>query len=240
MRLSRSSTKLLAAAMAAVSPAAAHAVTIADPAGDFLATYTGAKAGELDILSAGATFDGTSFRLSARVNGPIGVTPNTLHVFGVNRGAGTARFDTGPIPAGPGTLFDAAVVLFPGGIVRVVAFQPAGPPVITEVPGGSLVSSDTLELLAPLALLPSTGFAPQDYRFSMWTRQRINIAVDSGNFEIGDFAPDTGGFVATAVPEPAAWATMLAGFALAGGVMRRRRFMPAALQGRTSRGRANA
>lgn len=223
MKPSGLNVKLVAGAIMLASPAMAQATSVNDPAGDFLSAYTGARGGDLDILSAGATFDGAGFRLSSLVNGTIGGTPNSLHVFGIDRGSGTARFNMGITPVGAGTLFDAVVVLFPGEIVRVVNFQPAGPPIITELANGAMLAGDRLELVAPAALLPSTGFAPGDYRFSMWTRQRVDIAVDSGNFEIADFAPEAGGFVATAVPEPATWATMLMGFFFLGGALRFRR-----------------
>jgi hypothetical protein len=220
---------LLAAAAAVASPHSATATVISDAAGDFLGSYTGPQNGDLDILSAGATFDGANFRLGATVNGAIGTTANTLHVFGINRGTGTARFDTGADPVGANILFDAVVVLFPDQALRIVNFQPAGPPIITQLGSGVTVSGNSLELVAPLSLLPSFGLAPQDYGFSMWTRRRINPAVDSGNFEIGDFAPNAATFKASVVPEPSAWGLMIVGFGLLGWTLRRqeRKLQPA-------------
>lgn len=217
-----------AALLAASLPlAGAAAATVADAAGDFLDTYTGPENGDLDILSASAYFDGASFRLGATVNGAVGTTSNTLHVFGVNRGAGTALFAGMSPSTGAGILFDAVVVLFPDSVVRVVNFQAMGPPVITQLNNASKVNGNSLELLAPLSLLGSRGFAAEDYQFSMWTRRRINIAVDSGNFEIGDFAPNASTFTAS-VPEPATWAMLILGFGLIGTSIRRRRRAPPA------------
>lgn len=220
------STILAGAAMAALmtlAPAVARAATVSDASGDFLASYTGPQNGDLDILSAGASFDGTNFHLAALMNGAIGTTSNVLHVFGVDRGSGTARFAGLSPSVGAGILFDAVVVLFPGSVVRVVDFQPAGPPIITQLgPTAATINGAGLDLLVPLSLLSTRGFAPPDYGFSMWTRHRINIAMDSGNFEIGDFAPDAATFRAS-IPEPASWAMMILGLGAVGGALRRRR-----------------
>lgn len=213
---------ILSALLAAGAAAPTWANTIIDPAGDFLGSYTGPQNGDLDILSASARFDGSAYRLGATLGAAVGTTGNTLQVFGVNRGTGTARFMTGPDPVGSGALFDAVVVLFPGQVVRVVDFQPAAPPIITQLTNAATVNGGSFELLAPLSLLPSRGFAAADYVFSMWTRRRINPLMDSGNFEIGDFAPDATGFTAS-IPEPATWAMLITGFGAVGLAVRRRR-----------------
>lgn len=223
---------ILSVLLAAGTATPAQAGTVIDPAGDFLDTYTGAQNGDMDILTASARLDGADFQLSAVLNGTVGSTTNGLYVFGVDRGAGTARFNTGPTPVGANILWDAVVVLLPGQVLRVVNFQPAGAPVITNLTSGISVNGNSLALTAPLSLLPSRGFLPEDYVFSMWTRQRVNPAFDSGNFEIADFAPNAGGFTAS-VPEPGTWAMLILGFAGVGLAVRRRRTygLPAAALG---------
>jgi hypothetical protein len=210
---------LFAAALAAATvPQAAHSVTLPDPTGDFLATYEGPQNAGLDIVSAGVSFDGTSFRLSATVNGPIGA-PGSLYVFGVNRGSGTARlqFLGAPPAVGADVLFDAVAVLFPDGLGRVAAFPAAGPPVITNLPGAVTVSGNSISGSFDLSLLPSRGFAASDYTFTLWSRQRVNPAADGTNSEIADFSPTL------SVPEPASWAMMIGGFGMIGCALRRRK-----------------
>ena len=225
MSLSVLRAALLAAALAAAPPA--HATVITDPAGDFLGTYTGPQNGDLDILSVSATFDGTSFRLGSTQNGAIGTTSNSLFVFGINRGAGTARFQfLGAPPAvGAGILWDSLLVLFPDGSARAVTFAPGppGPPTITPLSGVVTIDGSSISGVVPLSLLPSTGFSSADYGFSMWTRRRIDPAVDSGNFELADFAPNASTFKATAVPEPSTWGLMIVGFGAIGCAMIRQR-----------------
>jgi hypothetical protein len=124
-----------------------------------------------------------------------------------------------PPAVGPTVLFDSLLVLFGDGTGRTVAFNPSGPPTITPVAGG-LISGNTITGYAPLGLLPSTGFAPADYTFTLWTRRRINPAVDTDNTEIADFGPT---ITAQAVPEPSTWALLILGFGTVGLGMRHKR-----------------
>jgi hypothetical protein len=215
-------SSLVALAALAWAGAASAAATL-DPAGDFLATYGGAHAGDLDILSVNALNDGVNLRLSATLGGAVGASANTLYVWGINRGGGTARLAAGSPSVGAGVLFDAVAVFFPNATGRVVTLPPGlpGPPTsITPLaPGAVSVDGDTISALFPLALLPSTGFAPQDYTFTLWTRQRVNPLADGTSAEIADFGPT----VTAGAPEPAAWALLVAGFGLAGGAARRRK-----------------
>ncbi len=207
---------LLATAMPLTGAAGATAV---DGAGDFVGTYTGAANGDLDILGVSAYFDGINYRLSADLNGPVGTTPNSLFVFGINRGAGTERLTFGMPPVGQGVKFDAVAVLFPDGLGRIATFPAMGPPTITPLPGAVTVSGNSITGLFSLALLPSRGFPPEQYTFALWSRNRVNPALDGLSSEIADFAPG----ITASVPEPATWATMICGFGLAGLAMRRRR-----------------
>jgi hypothetical protein len=197
---------------------------VIDPTGDWLPTYTGAQNGDLDIIRANAWFDGSAFTLRSIQNGAVGSSVGGLYVWGINRGAGTARLGVlGAPPAiGPDKLFDALAVLFPNGTARVVTFPAAGPPSVTVLGSAVQVNGDTISALIPLSLLPSRGFAADDYVFTLWSRLRVNPLADGNNQEVADFAPEAGGVRAT-VPEPASWAMLLLGFGGIGSTMRSRR-----------------
>lgn len=213
---------LYTAAMAfgLLASATTASATVVDPVGDLLSTYTGPINGDVDILSGDVAFDGTSFFLTSTQNGSIGSTAGSLFVWGINRGQGTPRLTFGSPSVGAGVLFDAVVVMFPDGTLRVVTIPSAGPPTINVIAGGTSVAGGTLSSTIPLALLGSTGFLPADYTFSLWSRARVNPAVDGTNAEIADFLPNSGSMVARTVPEPATWLTMLLGFGVVGGILR--------------------
>jgi hypothetical protein len=215
-------TRTLSAALAgAVLASAAPALALPDAAGDFLATYTGAQSADLDILSASAVYDGTSFHLSATLAGSPGTTEGSLYVWGINRGAGLPRLTFGAPSVGSGVLFDAVAVMFPDGLGRVAILPPVGAPAITNLPGLVSIQGSTISASFAASLLPANGFAPEDYTFTLWSRSRVNPLLDGANTEIADFAPNVGGFRA-AVPEPATWALMITGFGWIGAALRRR------------------
>lgn len=214
---------LATAALAVATPAGASSVI--DPVGDLLATFTGAASADLDIVGASVTFDGTNFALSATQAGAIGASANSLYVWGINRGAGTPRLSFGSPSIGADVLFDAVAVFFPDGVSRIVTFPAMGAPVITQFAAGATVNGNVISGLASLALLPSTGFAAEDYTFTLWSRLRVNPVADGLNSEIADFAPP----LSAGVPEPGAWMMMIAGFGLIGALFRRRRIRPVAL-----------
>ena len=198
-------------AIACAGGAAAAPVT--DPAGDFLPTYVGPTNGDLDLLSTSVEFDGTNFIWRVTTAGAIGTTAGSLYVLWVDRGAGTPRFG----PAAPDVLFDAVGVFRPAGpdVVVNVTGVPPGAPVITPLPADAFsFDGSTLTGMLPLSLLPSTGFAPADYRFTVGSR-----IGDTAFSQIADFAPDDGMFAA--VPEPATAALLLGGVGLLGWARRR-------------------
>lgn len=211
-----------AVAAAGLGIGTAHAAT--DPLGDFLATYTGAQSGDLDIGEVSARFDGSNFQLSATMDGAIGSSPGSLFVWGINRGAGIARLNLLSTPAlDPAVRWDSLAVLLPDGTLRVVTFPAAGAPTITPIAGGAVVSGNTISASVPFALLPSRGYDPSRYTFQLWSRLRVNPAADGFNSEIADFGPR----VFAAIPEPASWALMIAGFGAIGFAGRRRRLLSA-------------
>lgn len=208
-------TLMIATALGATVASAAHAA--ADPVGDFLGTYGGTPAAGLDIIDTSAVFDGTSFTLTARMNGPVSTAPGSLFVWGIDRGAGVARLNLISDPdLDPGVKWDAVAVMFPNGNLRVVTFP--GPSISFD-PTGVSISGDTLTTSIALSALPSQGFSPDEYRFQLWTRLRVNPLADGNNTEIADF----GRRISASVPEPDSWAMMIVGFAGAGMLMRRRR-----------------
>jgi len=211
-------TKAIAALLAGAAIAGgAQAAT--DPAGDFLATFTGAQAANLDFTSAEARFDGTKFDLKLTLAGSAATAPaGQLWVWGVNRGAGTPRLNELFDPDIEPVKWDALAVLAPNGGLSVVALQPAGPPAFTFVPGGAVINGNSITASVPLSLWGSRGYAPTSYTFQLWSRLRVNPLVDGSNTEIADFGPR----VFASVPEPASWALMIAGFGLAGAVLRQR------------------
>ncbi len=210
--------RTLALVLALASSAGASAAT--DPLGDFLPTFTGTPSGQLDFTGASARFDGASFNLSLTLAGPHSGSPNVLHVWGINRGAGIPRLNLLADPdLDPSVRWDSLAVLFGDGTLRVVTFPQAGAPTITPIAGGAVVNGNSITASVPLALLPSRGFATSSYTFQLWSRLRVNPAADGTNNEIADFGPR----LFAAVPEPASWAIMIAGFGLAGAAARRRR-----------------
>jgi len=201
-----------------VSPAAA--TEISDGAGDFLASYTGPSSSDLDIIGASVTFDGLNFDFDVTAGGQIGTTPNSLFVWAINRGSGISRPVLAP-PDGASLLWDAVVVMFPDGTLRVVTFPTAGPPSITNLVGGTTVLGNELSGTVLASLLPSTGLPASDYTFSLWSRVRVNPTADGLNSEVADLLTGSGAIRAAAVPEPSTWLMMLLGFGCIGGAMRR-------------------
>jgi hypothetical protein len=155
---------------------------INDRAGDFLASFTGPRNPDLDVLRGEVSFDGASFTFQSTSAGPIGTTPGALFVWGVNRGAGTARFPD----IAPGVLFDAVVIAQADGTGRVVDLT-ATPPAPTVLPAGSVtINGNNITIRVPAALLPSKGFTPgREYTVNHWPRTGAG-----NNNQISDFAPD--------------------------------------------------
>ena len=151
---------------------------IVDARSDFVAGYVGARNPDMDVVRAEVSFDGTSYEFRSTMAGALGTTPGALYVWGVNRGAGTARFDIAP-----GVLFDAVVVLRADGTGSVRDLVTNTP---TDLPAGSVtVSGAELRARVPAALLVSRGFAAHQYTVNFWPR----LGVGNNN-QISDFAPD--------------------------------------------------
>ena len=215
----KSVIKLLCAGSLLVSPALGHALTsITDSQNDFLGTFGGlansSSMTDLDVLSATVLYDASTdlFKLTATMDGSIGTTANSLYVWGVNRGAGTAGFAANGID---GVRFDRVILLDPDGPSSVAG---AG-----SLPSGAVtISGNTISAVVSGSLLPSTGFNKLDYTWNLWPR---NVTF-SGFAAIADFAPDNANFTTTPgsvpVPEPETYLLMLAGLGLTGWMLRRR------------------
>lgn len=197
--------RLIAATAALAAAANAHAVS--DASGDFLASFTGAHVGALDILSADVSFDLTTnnFLLHAQTAGPIAGVSGAAYVFGFNRG-GVANSPFGGIGE-PGVSFNSAATLRSNGTGAVGASA-----VPTTIAGNDIFGT------VSASLLPPNGFDARNFTWALWS---IDTGV-TGLPRNADFAPDANIRVAV-VPEPETYALMLAGLAAVGFVARSRR-----------------
>ena len=75
------------------APGKAHAAPLpfTDPAGDFLASFTGPHNPDLDVIAFDATFDGSTFTFTDQANGPIEGKSRRVEARKVN---GTSRTST--------------------------------------------------------------------------------------------------------------------------------------------------
>jgi hypothetical protein len=179
-----------------------HAVSsVPDPLGDFLPSFTGPHNGDLDVLSTGGSFNGSTFTFSATLAGALGTTPGGFYVFGIDRGAGTARFGA----LATQVLFDAVVIARPDGTGTVNLLNPTASSL--ALPAGSVsISGDSFSVQVPLSFLPSNGFDPSVYAFNLWPRNG-----SGNNNQISDFAPDNAVLTVSRVPESGNTALLLVG-----------------------------
>ena len=213
MRLKALALSMLLTSMIAATPA--NAATVFDATNDFLPTYTaGPKLADLDVTSFSVGFNSSLnfFTLGATFAGDIDPSTGGIYVFGVNTGTGTIR----PFAAlgQPNVIFNQAITIRKDGTGSIGAT--ALDPNMISIVGNILTAR------IPLALLPSTGFVPTEYGFNLWPRFGTG-----NNNQITDFSPENA-TLAAAVPEPATWGLMLAGFGLIGWAMRSRRKQPGA------------
>jgi hypothetical protein len=182
---------LIAAGLLVAGPTGSlRAEEIADPAGDFLATYTGPQDPGLDVVGHEVTLIGDRLIVFGRMNGPIAPTQalGGLYLFGVDRGRGTARFQGGTPPIGPNVLWDLIVRINPNG-TGLVNNQLAGVttplnPADITIDGNEFTASVPLSLLLPAATRP-----PAAWTYNLWPR---NAIVPGRNENVSDLAPDDG------------------------------------------------
>jgi hypothetical protein len=159
-----------------------------------------------------------------------------VYIWGVDRGKGTAVLNTTgnalgtdastPI-GGPDITFDTFIVIqdlvggHGDGAIRFINDDGTLDTVHLFTLDASNISyaGDTINLVVPLADLPSNGRSIGAYGFNMWPRYNSLAA----NTFVASFLPGDHNFSASYAPEPAAWALMIAGFGLSGAAVRRRR-----------------
>lgn len=197
---------LLAGAALVALAVTAPAVAATDVTGDFLPTYVGDHDADLDVTGFFVSFDNPAdlFHVRATFAGDIDPGKAGLYVIGVNTGAAASP---GPFAGigNPNVIFN-----------RVIVVQKTGAATLS---GNALVANvvdNAFTLDVPLSLLASTGFQPSEYGWNLWPRNGLG-----NSNQIADFAPDNATLTAS-VPEPATWALMIGGFAMAGGALRRR------------------
>jgi hypothetical protein len=164
----------------------------------FLPTYTGPKNGDVNIVSASATLDGTNLVLSATADAPIGTTPGAVYVWGINTMGADA-------PA-PFAVDGFANVLFN----NPITVNPAAPG------AGVTISGDTITDVVAISSLKNVVLNPAQFGISLWP------VVGKGFSGFSEFVPGDGTF-AVGVPEPATWAMMIVGFGGLGVALRARR-----------------
>jgi len=216
-----------AAVALALGASAAQATTVHDGQHDLLnfdktGTHTTDDYQDLNVKTASVGYDDKFVYLNATMFGNIGATKEGFYVWGINTGTGTDFFQHQDHPeVGQGIDFDTFIVLKPDGTgsVNYLTKSEVDPIVKLSITGDTIravISRETLEDDATIDI--------SKWGFNIWPR--VN---GFRNIDITDFAPDDHNFNASgAVPEPGAWALMIAGFGLAGSTLRRRRSSPLA------------
>jgi len=200
----------------------AEAAPRGDATGDFLTSYDGRLAGDLDVTSVDARRSGQTVTLTADLAGALGTTANAAYVWGINRGAGVEPFPNFDPPTGQGVFFDAYVILAANGSGTLTNLLTGKAQALD--PASINIKGSRITVSLDASLLPSEGFAFGDYLYNFWPRFAPGGVVPTNNRQISDFAPDDKSFAA-GVPEPASWGMMIAGFGAIGGMMRKRRIV---------------
>ncbi|MFL5295106.1 MAG: PEPxxWA-CTERM sorting domain-containing protein [Phenylobacterium sp.] len=236
-RLAALASACAALALSTTAHAAACGFQVCDDAG-ILPTFVGTSGPDLDVRGASAFYDSSNVRLIAQMGAPIGQTAGGFYVWGVDTGSPIDFFkiehdnpmfkdalgNLSPDPrVGQGVTFDTFIVLNSNGTGSINYFDASHAPQ-TLAAGSIKINGDTLSVTIPQSLLFATnGRDVSQFGFNIWPR--------NGGFrndDVTDFAPDHENFHAAAIPEPSAWALMIAGFGGIGSMLRRRRVLRAA------------
>lgn len=212
----------LAAASLAILPPAYADTSVLDPAGDFLPSFTGIHGGDLDVLESSVIYNASrsEFLFRAVLAADVGTTPSGIFVWGVNRGTGTERFVSGTPSIGAGVKFDTVIVINPNGADNVTLLSPT--PVVAQAlaESNTNIFRNTITVAVPTSMLPSTGFAFDQYTWNLWPRD----SAVAGNAAISDFAPNASNLPVASVPEAETYALLAVGLTLLGLLRVRRGF----------------
>ncbi len=236
----------LAGAVALVG-SVAQATTVTNGSG-ILDTFIGKNEDhpDLNAVSASATFDFNNVYLNATMAGAIGFTAANsdgkqqgVYVWGVNRGNGKAILNGGPnnlgtdtsTPiGGPDIKFDAFIVLqdladgHGDGFVALIGDDGKVAGTFGLDASNISYSGNDIDLTLARSDLPGNGFTDfAQYGFNIWPR----LNGLASNTLVASFLPGASNFEGSAVPEPASWAMMIAGFGMIGSTLRRRRVLAA-------------
>lgn len=167
-----------------------------DARGDFLTIYEGPPNGDLDVTAVDAVLSGPDeVTLVGTHAGPIGATPGSVYVWGIDRGAGTEPFPALEPPTGEGVAFDAVVALLPDGTGTLTDLVEGGPPRTLD-PSSISIDGSTIGVTLPRSLLPSQGRDFADYEYNLWPRFAPDGFDPTDNTQVSDFAPDASTFPA--------------------------------------------
>jgi hypothetical protein len=164
---------------------------ISDPVGDFLPSYTGARAPGLDVVAHEVVVLEDRIVFYGKMAGSVADTQSVggLYLFGVDRGSGTPRFLNTPNfpPAiGPNVVWDAIVRVNPngtGGYNDALTQTPA-----PLDPANIHINGDEFTVSVPLSMmLPNSTKPPQEWTYNLWPRNGIG-----SNLQVSDLAPDDG------------------------------------------------
>jgi len=199
--------------LAGVSPSTAYATPTTDAANDFIGTYAGPTAGDVDVLSTNVTLLGSGdYFFTATLNGAVGTTAGAFYVWGVDRGRGASTSSFAAIGL-PNVIFDTVVILRPDGTGSVNRLGGGGSSTLSA--GAITILGNTISGTVPGSFLPSNGFVPSSYTYNLWPR------VGAGNNnQISDFAPNASNAAVTTVPEASSAALALVGAVPFFGVLR--------------------
>ncbi len=160
----------------------------------FYPLYMGPQTPDLNAVGVSATITtfGQVLMLKGTMQGaipthPMNASQSAFYVFGINRGSATYP---GPFPDRGNILFDSVVFVSdqPSGLTANVVNLTTGAE--TALPGQyASIRGNTVQVLVPTSLLPSTGALLSQYTVNLWPRNVLNL---HSNNVISSFVPEYG------------------------------------------------